>query len=259
MAALLTDLDAEREAVADLVRKAGEPGWRIPTPAAGWDVRDQIAHLTVSDECALLALTDPRGFARLRESAALDPAGFERRGLDGARAEPAPAVAAWRAVGSRLRTAFLGVPADGRVGWFGPSMSPLSLATARLMETWAHGWDIGTATGLGCAPTDRLRHVAGLGVRARAYGYVIRDRPVPSAPVRVRLRLPSGRPWVSGPPEAADEIAGPAEDFCLVLARRRRWEDTGLTVTGSDATEWMRIGQMFAGPPGPPPGTTGSP
>lgn len=256
LAALLDDLDAERDAVVQVVEEAGESGWRATTPAAGWDVRDQVAHLTVSDELGLVALTDPRRFALLRGQAARDPGGFERVGLDRARAARAPAVAAWRAVGARLREAFLAFPTGERVGWFGPTMSPLSFATARLMETWVHGWDIATATGRAAAVTDRLSHVAGLGVRARPYGYVIRELAAPTTPVRVSLALPSGATWTAGPAESPEVITGPVDDFCLVLARRRRWEDTGLGVTGPAAREWMRIGQMFAGPPGPGPERT---
>jgi uncharacterized protein (TIGR03084 family) len=54
-----------------------------------------------------------------------------------------------------------------RVPWFGPSMSAASMLTARLMETWAHGQDIADALGAERQPTDRLRHVAHIGVAAR--------------------------------------------------------------------------------------------
>ena len=44
-------------------------------------------------------------------------------------------------------------------------MSAMSFATARLMETWAHGQDVRDALGLEPAVSARLRHVADLGVR----------------------------------------------------------------------------------------------
>ena len=51
----------------------------------------------------------------------------------------------------------------------------------------------------------------------------------------------------------ANAITGDAEEFCLVLIRRRHVDDTGLVVTGDAAREWMEIGQAFAGTPGKDP------
>lgn len=252
---IVTDLDAERAAVLALVESAGHDSWHEPTPAQGWTVRDQVAHLVASDRLAVTALTDPDRFAQLRQEALPDLAGFEQRARQVVEADFDEAVAAWRAVGHELTCALRGCRPNARVAWFGPSMSVMSLATARLMETWAHGRDIADAVGRTLVSTDRLRHVAALGYRARGYGYHIRGRQPPTSDVRVDLVLPSGARWSAGPPQAAQRISGSAEDFCLVLVRRRRVVDTTLTVEGPDANEWMRIGQMFAGPPGddPPP------
>ena len=67
-------------------------------------------------------------------------------------------------------------------------MGVMSFVSARLMETWAHGQDVADAlTGArpgaaaGRTPTDRLRHIAHLGVRARPYSYVVRGLEVPAA------------------------------------------------------------------------------
>jgi mycothiol maleylpyruvate isomerase-like protein len=38
--------------------------------------------------------------------------------------------------------------------WFGPPMSPTSMATARFMETWAHGLDVYAALGIDPEITD---------------------------------------------------------------------------------------------------------
>jgi uncharacterized protein (TIGR03084 family) len=48
--------------------------------------------------------------------------------------------------------------------WYGHALSAMSFATARLMETWAHGQDIVDALGIRRKPTKRLRHIAHLGV-----------------------------------------------------------------------------------------------
>ena len=64
------------------------------------------------------------------------------------------------------------------------------------------------------------------------------------------MRAPDGAEWSFGDPTAPDLVTGPALDFALVVTQRRHLDDTALVVTGPVATEWMRIAQAFAGPPG---------
>jgi len=73
----------------------------------------------------------------------------------------------WRANRTRLLDALRSVDSRARITWFGPPMSAMSHATARLMETWAHGQDVLDALRLERAPMPRLRHIAHLGVRTR--------------------------------------------------------------------------------------------
>ena len=97
-----------------------------------------------------------------------------------------------------------------RVPWFGPAMSVASSLTARIMETWAHGQDIADTVGQQREPTDRLRHVAHIGVGARPFSYAANRRPVPAEPVRVELIAPSGATWAWGPPGASDRVTAAA-------------------------------------------------
>jgi uncharacterized protein (TIGR03084 family) len=99
-------------------------------------------------------------------------------------------------------------------------------------------------------PSGRLRHVAHIGVGARAFSYLAHEREMPDAPVRVELTAPDGSTWGWGPDGAADRITGPALDFALLITQRRHRDDLGLTVAGVAATEWVEIGQAFAGEPG---------
>jgi uncharacterized protein (TIGR03084 family) len=143
-----------------------------------------------------------------------------------------------------------------RIPWFGPPMGVLSFVSARLMETWAHGTDVADALGIARKPTDRLRHVAHLGVRARPFSYLVRGLEVPPGRIDVVLTSPSGEVWTftagtSAAPEPAASVAGPALDFCLVVTQRRNLVDTHLAVHGDLASEWMTLAQAFAGPPGP--------
>jgi uncharacterized protein (TIGR03084 family) len=130
-------------------------------------------------------------------------------------------------------------------------MSAASALTARIMETWAHGQDVADALGAVREPTARLRHVAHLGVGARAYSYAAHGRDLPDAPVRVELTAPDGSTWAWGPTDAADRVTGPALDFALAITRRRHRADLALAAVGPHAQEWLEIGQAFAGPPGP--------
>jgi uncharacterized protein (TIGR03084 family) len=129
-------------------------------------------------------------------------------------------------------------------------MSAASFITARLMETWSHGLDVVDVVGIARPDTDRLRHVAYLGVRTRAYSYSVRGREEPPVPVRVELTSPSGEMWVLGDESATDYVRGTATDFCRVVTQRRHLSDTALEVHGPAAEEWMQIAQAFAGPPG---------
>jgi uncharacterized protein (TIGR03084 family) len=130
-------------------------------------------------------------------------------------------------------------------------MSALSFLSARLMETWIHGQDVADALGVERVPTARLRHVAHIAVRARAFNHAQHGLPAPSSEVRVELVAPDGAVWSWGPEDAADRVSGDAVDFCLVATQRRHRADTDLRAEGAAAEEWLGIIQAFAGPPGP--------
>ena len=50
---VLADLAAEGDRLDALVSGLDEAGWRTPTPAVGWDVAAQVAHLAWTDEVAV--------------------------------------------------------------------------------------------------------------------------------------------------------------------------------------------------------------
>jgi uncharacterized protein (TIGR03084 family) len=119
------------------------------------------------------------------------------------------------------------------------------------METWAHALDVYDALGLDVSPTDRIRHVAHLGVRTRSFAFSVHELDPPAEEFRVELVAPSGETWVWGPADAAQSVRGSAYDFCLLVTQRRHRDDTDLVATGADAQRWLAIAQAFAGPPGP--------
>ncbi len=256
---LLNDLDDEYADCRSLVASwpAAAPEWDLPTPAEGWAVRDQISHLAFFDDAGRMAMVEPETFARLVEQAmahAGDP--MEVHLVRGRTEDGDGLLTWWDTAHAGMMAAFADADPAARVPWFGPPMGMLSFISARLMETWAHGTDVADALGLSRAPTDRLRHVAHLGVRARAFSYLVRGRDVPPGRIDVELTSPGGEPWnfVAGPPEVdgpVSSVTGPALDFCLVVTQRRNLDDTALVVDGDLASDWMSVAQAFAGPPGP--------
>ena len=124
------------------------------------------------------------------------------------------------------------------------------MATARLMETWAHTTDVADALRVRREPTARLRHVAHLGVRTRNFAYGVRNLTPPAEEFRVGLTAPDGAVWTWGPQDAAQRVTGSALDFCLLVTQRIHRDDTDLVAVGEDAARWLDIAQAFAGLPG---------
>lgn len=252
LTSILTDLADEHADLDRLVASLDDAAWATPTPAEGWNVQDQVAHLAYFDGEARRAIVDADGFNAGLVEIVADPVGWMERAVALGRAKSAAEVLAWwRAGRSSLLEVAAGVDPKARIPWYGPPMGALSFLSARLMETWIHGQDVVDALGLEREPTARLRHIAHIAVRARAFNYAQHGRPVPDSEVRVELNAPDGALWSWGAEGAADRISGTALDFCLLTTQRRHLADTDLRVEGPLATEWMAIAQAFAGPPGP--------
>ncbi|MFF7637647.1 TIGR03084 family metal-binding protein [Kitasatospora sp. NPDC008050] len=254
VAALWADLRDEGDELDALVADLPEDRWSTPTPAPGWTVAHQIAHLAWTDDWTLRSVRDPAGFHPAATELLAGPSEFEgivdHGAAIGAALRPAELLARWRLGRREVLAALAEVSSDTRLPWFGPPMKAPSMATARIMETWAHGDDVAQALGVERKPTARLRHIAHLGVRTLGFAFSAHGLAVPSEPVRVELTGPDGEEWSWGPAGAADRIAGPALDFCLLVAQRRHPDDLALRVTGPVATAWVPIAQVFAGPPG---------
>lgn len=250
-ALVLADLVAEGDELDAHIAALPTAGWTTPTPAAGWTIAHQIAHLHWTDGLALLAIEQPARLAEVMREAAADPAGFvDNAAAAGAGLPPAELLANWRTGRSQLAERLADVEPGRKLDWFGPPMSPASMATARLMETWAHGLDVAEALGRQPAPTDRLRHVSRLAVRTRDFAFRLHGLPVPAEEFRVDLIAPDGGRWQYGPPDAPESVTGPAFDFCLLAVQRRQRREVALVATGSQADTWLEIVQAFAGPPG---------
>jgi uncharacterized protein (TIGR03084 family) len=249
---VLADLAAEADDIDALVAPLSEEAWRAPTPAAGWDIAHQVAHLAWTDEAAVLATQDEAGWDQIVRAAIEDPSGFVDEGAAyGARELGRDILSRWRHSREALAEVLPALPDGTKISWFGPPMSATSMATARFMETWAHGLDIADALDARRPFTDRIRHVVHLGVRTRDFSFATRGVDPPTSDFRVELRAPSGEQWVFGPEGAEQRVTGPAADFALLVTQRRHRSDLDLMAVGADADDWLDHAQAFAGPPGP--------
>lgn len=251
MQAICTDLAKEYEALDAIVDALDESGWNVMTPAEGWTVKDQIRHLAYYDERARQAVTEPQAFEQHLADLAADPEGH-RETLEkiGQEFTVAELLNRWRQGHRALLDALMPLDRKARLKWYGPSLSAMSFATARIMETWAHGQDVADALGIARIPTGRLRHIAHMGVATFGWSFANRQMKVPESPVRVEIMSPSGELWIWGPEQAENLVKGPAEAFCLVVVQRRNPADTRLVIEGAVARQWMSIAQTYAGLPG---------
>jgi len=246
--AVVRDLAEEQRALERVLDRLRPEDLERATHAEGWAVRDQVAHLAHFDEAAALALRDAEAFREHFRR----PGNSEAEYLARARRLPAAELLAWwRKASTGLIAATEGVDPSARIPWAGPPMSGVSFVTARLMETWSHGLDVVDVVGIERPDTDRLKHVAFLGVRARPFSYTNRGMEPARVPIRVSLLAPSGETWELGEESTENVVRGTATDFCRVVTQRRHIADTSLEVIGDAAREWMGIAQAFAGPPGP--------
>jgi len=238
LAQVADDSGLEAAELDALIAPLDSAGWALPTPAEGFTIRHTVAHLHAADRAGLAAVSGGD------VSTFIEDVFYGRSDL-----ENVALLEAWRRDREQLRVAVAGYPPGSRIPWFGPAMSPVAFLTARLMEAWAHGQDVADALGVERIPTDRLRHVAELGVRTRGWSYTVRGLAPPETPVYVELTAPSGDTWTWGSPDAPDAVRGPALDFCLLVVQRRHRDDLALVATGADADQWLSIAQAFAGPP----------
>ena len=254
---VIGDLIAEARDLAAMLEGRTANDFAAMTPAEGWDVADQIVHLGLFDRRCAWSIADPEKFVA-------DRAELGRRGgldqihADARQSDPAALVQWWREGFEELKVAANGADPRARCEWYGPSMSVMSMLTARLMETWPHGYDIADARSDTPVATDRLFHVALIAVRARPFAYAINGLQMPERDVRVELTAPSGAVWTWGPEgdgsassDGDSVVRGSALGFCLAATQRRHLNDCGLEIIGDDARQWMSIIQAFAGAPGP--------
>ncbi len=260
--AVVDDLREEGDELYSLLKDMDTGYWTQHSTFKNWTVWDVVAHLHFSDYLAMTSLTGEDNFKNalreIRDSGS--PGAFTDQWLadeDGHSITGPALLERWRNMFIDLCEALANADPDERFAWVGPGMKARMFATARQMETWAHGWEIYDLMGVTRSHADRIRNIAEIGVRTYGWTFVNRKLEVPEVTPYVELTAPSGVTWKFNDTSSPHRVEGDAVEFCQVVTQVRNIADTQLKVTGDNAEAWMEIAQCFAGPPEDPP-TPGS-
>ncbi len=251
------DLRDEAEELYEVLDSLGDDDWARPTPFQSWTPWDVVAHLHFFDRVSLLALNDETAFAACRDdlvakmAKGMTLAEEARRELGGLDAKALSRQ--WIESCKEMAVALGESDPKRRLPWFGPDMGVPMFSTARYMETWAHGHDIYDLLRRPRNHTDRIKHIAVIGMKTFGWTFINRGEEVPGAPPYVRITAPSGDVWEFGDPSDEEYVRGDAVEFCHVVTQGRNIADTALDVKGTIATRWMSIAQCFAGAAVDPP------
>ncbi|MCV7054320.1 TIGR03084 family metal-binding protein [Mycolicibacterium gilvum] len=247
---LLDDLKAESDQLTDCLRTLSFEQWGHDTPAVGWGIQDQVTHLAFFDDATAMALQRPDEFRSFADALMADGMDFPDRIAENHRILSPESIFNWfRDSRADLLDVLSAHEPKDRMPWFGPDMSAASAATARLMETWAHGQDIYDALGVEHPPSPGLRSIAHLGVATFAFTHRLHGLDVPTEDVYVALDAPDGGLWTWGTVDSPEKVRGSAEEFVLVVTQRRHWTETDLVAEGGIASRWLDVAQAFAGAP----------
>lgn len=243
----VADLREEGTALYEFLKTLPDSAWSRETPFKDRTVDWVVQHLHDADRWAYHSITDPDGFRA-----------WVRERTEG-KVQPSPVfhgsdlrekwIAYFHDLCDRLDT----VDPQLRAPWFGPDMGIRMMATARQMETWAHGQDIYDLMRVARGNTDRIKNICHIGVRTFGWTFINRNLPVPEPMPYIRLSAPSGATWEWNDQSTTDLVEGDAVQFAHVVTQGRNIHDVDLTVVGSAARQWMEIAQCFAGPPETPP------
>ena len=255
--AVVDDLRVEGEELYNLLRDADTGIWTEVSTFKDWTVWDVIAHLHFSDHMALTSLSSGEAFKQLMKDimAVKSARKYTNQWLteNGHGVSGPDLLERWRSMFLELCDTLAAADPDERFLWAGPGMKARMFATARQMETWAHGWEIYDLLGIPRSHTDRIKNIVTIGVRTYGWTFTNRKLEVPEEVPFVELTAPSGEIWTFNDSASSNKVSGDAVEFSQVVTQTRNIGDTSLQVTGDNAQAWMAIAQCFAGPPEDPP------
>jgi enediyne biosynthesis protein E11 len=249
--AVYADLIAEGEAIDKIVADLDPADWDQQTPAPGWTIAHQIAHLTSVCRLAQAAAAEPDVFKRQAAQATGDfDAAVHALLAPYLAYQPAALLSQWRSARAAASAALGALPPQQVVPWLARPLPAGILASAGIMELFGHGQDIADTVGVRREYTDRIWHLAAFAVRTWDFGYLARGTTPPDVEFRFELTSPAGQLWEFGPEDATQRVTGPAVDFCLLATRRRHRDDLAIVAVGDVADSWLDIAQAYRGSPG---------
>lgn len=249
MKTVLNDLIAEQALVDTLVADLTEEQWntKIPTDPA-WTIKDTIIHLAFFDYTAIEMLLGhgEHIYTVIDANGGLDE---NNRSVKYENMIGADVLTWWREMRVQMTALFMQKNEKDRVNW-APGIPPMrvkSLASARLMELWAHSVDIYNALGKEIIVKERITSTLFLSWQARPNAYRINGLKMTDTPVYLELTLPSGELWTAGEPNTENYIKGSAKDWAVVSVRRIHPLDTDLEIVGEEAMRFASVVQTYAG------------
>lgn len=256
LSSIVDDLREEGSELHALLTDMDTGYWTQASTFKRWTIWDVVAHLHFSDHMALTSLQSADAFKALWRDitrSTLTNYTTEWLKVDGQTPTGPALLDRWRSLFLTLCDALESADPSERFAWAGPGMKARMFATARQMETWAHGWEVYDLMGVSRSHSDRLKNIAEIGVRTYGWTFTNRGLEVPEEVPFVRLTSPSGQIWQWHDTSSAHRVEGDAVAFCQVVTQVRNIADTDLTVVGDNAHAWMSVAQCFAGPPEDPP------
>ena len=244
MREILSDLVAEQQYQDQFLQRTNIRDWKKKTPSPGWTIHDTVSHLASFEGYAYNALEE--GGSRLAEATQYDThEGFTMAGVvPGRTMRPQDVIEWWREARAKVVDSLSRKSPSERVPWFAGDMSAKTFATARLMETWAHGLDIHTTMDAEPEDTPRLRHIAWLAWKTLPHAFTDAGQTY-ETPVRVEVIGPAYAKYVFGPEDTDQVIKGTAGDWCRVAVRRRSADDTSLKAQGPVAEMALKVVRVY--------------
>ncbi|MGD0558634.1 MAG: maleylpyruvate isomerase N-terminal domain-containing protein [Streptosporangiaceae bacterium] len=133
---VVADLADESAWLDAAVQGLDDAAWNLPTPAPGWTIAHQIAHLTWTDGQAFCSATDPEAFAVTLNQMLTGEVTIDGAAAEGSSDPPSTLLRSWRQGRADLARALEALPAGTRLPWFMTTMSPTSMATGPDAERW---------------------------------------------------------------------------------------------------------------------------
>tara|TARA_B100001179_G_scaffold220020_1_gene194161 strand:- start:604 stop:1404 length:801 start_codon:yes stop_codon:yes gene_type:complete len=259
MKEITTDVQLEAKLINSLLEKMSEDDWNKHTTFKDWTPAEVVAHLYYFDLMAIYSYKDKDKFqseaeflgttGSLSTSYARAVAVKDRLGTKNSE----DLRSQWFEVNQEMCKIFSTADPRDRMMWFGPDMGARMFITARFMEMWSHAQELYDLMNTTREYSDRIKHVATIGVKTFGWTYVNRGLEVPKDIPYVEIKAPSGEIWEWNEPNNNNFVKGLASDFCHVVTQGRNVKETKLEVVGKTASEWMSIAQCFAGGAEDPP------